>query len=139
MVFYIVQPYASGAAAPRCPLRTSRIRVVNGKTAPGRTLNACRNTLAPSRTPPPQRQAQRPTASGSSIPVQRVSQLFVIEAADRWYIASQRLKWRWSKPVPMTVNAPVRVAVDRDKLYVIGEDEKEYELKIEKKGLTPTK
>jgi hypothetical protein len=39
----------------------------------------------------------------------------------------------------MTVNAPVRVAVDRDKLYVIGEDEKEYELKIEKKGLTPTK
>lgn len=79
------------------------------------------------------------SASGSSIPVHMVSQLFVIEAADRWCIGSQRLKWRWSKPVPMTVNAPVRFAVDRDKLYVIGEDEKEYELKIEKKGLKPTK
>src|SRR5438552_18152130 len=42
------------------------------------------------------------TASGSAVPIHRVSQMFVIETADRWYIASQRWTWRWSKPVPMT-------------------------------------
>jgi hypothetical protein len=52
------------------------------------------------------------SAYGSAIPINRVSQLFMIETSDRWYVASQRLKWRWSKPVPMTVNAPSRFAVD---------------------------
>ena len=59
----------------------------------------------------------------------------MIETSDRWYVASQRLRWRWSKPVAMTVNAPARFAVDRDKLFVMGEDGEEDELKIEKKGL----
>jgi hypothetical protein len=75
------------------------------------------------------------TANGSTVAVHRVSQVFVIETADRWYVASQRLRWRWSKPVPMTVNTPVKFAVEKDKLYVVGEDQKEYELTIEKKGL----
>jgi hypothetical protein len=79
------------------------------------------------------------TASGSTVPVYRVSETFLIETPDRWYVASQRLRWRWSKPVAMTVNVPVRFAVEKDKIYVIGEDGKEYELTIEKKGIKTQK
>lgn len=78
-------------------------------------------------------------SEGGSTAVNRVSQVFLIHTPERWYVASQRLRWRWSKPVPMTVNAPVRFAIEGNKLYAIGEDDKEYELKIEKKGLTSSK
>ena len=52
---------------------------------------------------------------------------------------------KYSQPLPsglkvpprlaMTVNAPVRFALEKDKLYVVGEDGKEYELKLTKKIL----
>jgi len=45
--------------------------------------------------------------------------------------------WRANTPIPMTVNAPVRYAVEDDRLYVIGEDGKKYSLKLTKKVLRP--
>lgn len=67
-----------------------------------------------------------------AIPDTSYSQIYVIDAKDKWYLASLRLKRKSSKPVPMTINAPVRFALVKDKIYVIGEDRKEYELAIVK-------
>ena len=66
-----------------------------------------------------------------------VKQQYVIETADLMIVATQPLKWRWSHPVPMTVNAPMRVLIDSEKrrVLVIGEDGKEYTLDLAKKIL----
>lgn len=73
-------------------------------------------------------------ASGAAVAaVRRTYQVFIIEAPEVVYHAEQRLRWRWSKPVPMTVNESVRFAVEKDKVFVIGEDGKEYQLTLTKK------
>jgi len=66
-----------------------------------------------------------------------VKQQYVIETADLMIVATQPLKWRWSHPVPLTVNAPMRVLIDSEKrrVLVIGEDGKEYTLDLAKKIL----
>jgi hypothetical protein len=76
--------------------------------------------------------------SGATMVTHRVYQQFVIETETHLYVAQQRLRWRWSKPVPMTVNAPMKYAIEKDSIYVIGEDKKEYELDIVKKILKET-
>lgn len=73
--------------------------------------------------------------AGSVVVVNRVYQTFVIETPTHLYVAQQRLRWRWSKPLPMTVNAPMKYSIEKDKVYVIAEDKKEYELEITKKIL----
>jgi TonB family protein len=75
------------------------------------------------------------SVSASTVRVRTVFQDFVIETSTHVYVARQLLKWRWSKPVPMTVNAPVRFALDKQDIYVIGEDAKEYKLPLVKKVL----
>ena len=50
-------------------------------------------------------------------------------------MAQQRLRWKWSKPANLTVNGPVKVAIEKDKLFLIGEDGKEHEASIVKKIL----
>jgi hypothetical protein len=70
----------------------------------------------------------------SVVLARRVSQQFVIETPEYLYVVEQRLKGR-SKPLPMTVNGPVRYAIDKDTVYVIGEDGKEYKLDLTKKTL----
>lgn len=71
--------------------------------------------------------------SATTTTVRRVHQLYLIEADEYVYHAEQRLRWKWSKPVPMTVNEPVRFAIEKNKIYAIGEDGKEYELSLTKK------
>ena len=67
--------------------------------------------------------------------VYRVFQTFAIEGDTRVYIAEERLRWRWSKPANVTVNATVKFAVEKRKLFVIDDDGKEHEMEIVKQVL----
>lgn len=78
------------------------------------------------------------TSNSDSTAVYRVYQTYVIELGDRVYVATERLRWRWSKPADVTVNAPVKVAIEKNKLYLLGEDGKEHEAEIVKKALKAT-
>jgi hypothetical protein len=73
--------------------------------------------------------------SGSETAVYRVFETFVIEGDKYVYLAQERLRWRWSKAANVTVNGPVKYAVEKRKLYVMDEDGKEHEMDIIKKTL----
>ena len=73
------------------------------------------------------------SASATTTAVRRVHQLYIIETTDYIYHAEQRLRWRWSNSVPLTVNESMKFAIEKDKIFVIGEDGKEYELSLIKK------
>ena len=70
----------------------------------------------------------------SSTAVYRVFETFVIEGEDYAYVASERLRWRWSHPANLAVNGPVKYAVDGRKLIVIDEG-KQHEMEILKRIL----
>lgn len=74
-------------------------------------------------------------SSGSQTAVYRVFETFVIEGDQYVYLAQERLRWRWSKAANVTVNGPVKYAIDKRKLYVMDEDGKEHEMEIIKKTL----
>lgn len=65
----------------------------------------------------------------------RVYETFIIEGETYAYVAQERLRWKWSKPANLTVNGPVKYAVEKRKLYVIDEDGKEHEMEIIKRVL----
>lgn len=67
--------------------------------------------------------------------VYRVYQTFAIEGHTYAYVVQERLRWRWSKPANLTVNAPVKFAVEKRKLFVIDDDGKEHEMEIIKRVL----
>ena len=67
--------------------------------------------------------------------VYRVYESFLIEGETHAYLAQERLRWKWSKPANLTVNGPVKFAVEKRKLFVIDEDGKEHEMEIVKKVL----
>jgi hypothetical protein len=67
--------------------------------------------------------------------VYRVYETFMIEGKTHVYVAQQRLKWKWSKPAMLTVNGPVKFAVDKRRLFVIDDEGKEYEMSIVKRVL----
>jgi hypothetical protein len=71
----------------------------------------------------------------SQTAVYAVYQNFLIEGETHAYLAQERLRWRWSKPANLTVNGPVKFAVEKRKLFVIDEDGKEHEMEIVKKVL----
>lgn len=71
----------------------------------------------------------------SQTAVYRTYQTFLIEGETHAYLAQQRLRWRWSKPANLTVNGPVKFAVNKRKLFVIDEDGKEHEMEIIKRVL----
>ena len=71
----------------------------------------------------------------SQTAVYRVYQTFAIEGDTRVYMAQERLRWKWSKPANLTVNAPVKFAVEKRKLFVIDDDGKEHEMEILKQVL----
>ena len=71
----------------------------------------------------------------SQTAVYRVYETFLIEGETHAYLAQERLRWRWSKPANLTVNGPVKFAVEKRKLFVIDEDGKEHEMEIVKKVL----
>src|ERR1035437_10880253 len=71
----------------------------------------------------------------SQTAVYRVYETFLIEGETHAYLAQERLRWRWSKPANLTVNGPVKFAIEKRKLFVIDEDGKEHEMEIVKKVL----
>lgn len=71
----------------------------------------------------------------SSTAIYDVFETFVIEGDKYVYLAQERLRWRWSKAASVTVNGPVRYAVEKRKLYVLDEDGKEHGMEIVKKTL----
>jgi hypothetical protein len=71
----------------------------------------------------------------SSTAIYRVYETFVIEGDQYVYLAQEHLRWRWSKAANVTVNGPVKYAVEKRKLYVMDEDRKEHEMEIVKKTL----
>jgi hypothetical protein len=75
------------------------------------------------------------TTNSSQTAIYRVYETFVIEGDTYVYQAQEHIKWRWSKPANLTVNGPVKYAVEKRKLYVIDEDGKEHEMEIVKKTL----
>ena len=74
------------------------------------------------------------TAS-SQVAVYRVYETFLIEGETHAYLAQERIRWRWSKAANLTVNGPVKFAVEKRKLFVIDDDGKEHEMEIVKKVL----
>jgi len=71
----------------------------------------------------------------SQTAVYRVYETFIIEGETYAYVAQERLRWRWSKPANLTVNGPVKYAIEKRRLYVIDEDGKEHEMEIVKRIL----
>ena len=59
----------------------------------------------------------------------------VVDGGDRIYVISRLLKWRWSKEADVTVNAPVKYAVEGQHIYLLDDDGHEYKTKIIKKTL----
>jgi hypothetical protein len=74
-------------------------------------------------------------SSGGETAVYRVFETFVVEGDKYVYLAQERLRWRWSKAANLTVNGPVKYAVEKRKLFVMDEDGKEHEMEIVKKTL----
>lgn len=77
------------------------------------------------------------TTNGSQSAVYRVYETFLIEGDTYVYEAQEHIKWRWSKPANLTVNGPVKYAVEKRKLHVIDDDGKEHEMEIVKRTLKP--
>jgi len=71
----------------------------------------------------------------SETAVYRVFETFVIEGDKYVYLAQEDLRWRWSKAANVTVNGPVKYAVEKRRLYVMDEEAKEHEMEIVKKTL----
>ena len=67
----------------------------------------------------------------------RVYETLTIEGDSHIYVARRGLRWRWSKSLDLAVNASVKFAVEKRKLFVIDEDGKEHELSITKRVLKP--
>jgi hypothetical protein len=84
---------------------------------------------------PPEGTGLPRTANTTGGPDYAVYQIFVIDGEGYRYEAAQRLRWIWSKAADLTVNGPVKYAVEKQKLFVLDEDGKEQEMKIVKKIL----
>jgi hypothetical protein len=69
----------------------------------------------------------------SQTAVYKVYETFLIEGETHAYLAQERVRWRWSKPANLTVNGPVKYAIEKRKLFVIDEDGKEHEMEIIKR------
>ena len=59
-------------------------------------------------------------------------QVFTIDAGGKTYVARERLFFPWSKPALATVGEPVKFAVEKNNLYILGEDEKQHKAGIVK-------
>ena len=75
------------------------------------------------------------TTNSSQSAVYRVYETFLIEGDKYAYLAQERLRWKWSKPANLTVNGPIKYAVEKRTLFVVDEDGKEHEMEITKKIL----
>ena len=73
---------------------------------------------------------------GTQTAVYAVYENFMIEGTMYAYAAQERLRFKWNKAANLTVNAPVKFAVEKRKLFVIDNDGKEHEMEITRQVLT---
>jgi hypothetical protein len=76
------------------------------------------------------------TVLGGTASKERIS--YVIDAGQYTYTFSH-LHFRHDKAMPVTVNAVIKFAIEKNKVYILDEDGKEHELKFEKKALKDDK
>lgn len=72
---------------------------------------------------------------GDLDPTYASCQRYVIEGEKYIYVAEQPLRWRWSRPARLTVNGPVRFAIDGKWIYVLDDEGKERRAEIVKRIL----
>jgi len=65
--------------------------------------------------------------------------VFVIEGDEYIYVVSHVLSWRWSKEAQVTINGPIKYAVEKKNFYLLDENNREFKMKIEKKILKEKK
>jgi hypothetical protein len=70
------------------------------------------------------------STSGFDRPVYRVYDNLVVEGDDAVYFTSERLIWRWSKGVHVSVNETVKYYVEGRKLHLLDDDGKEHSIEI---------
>src|SRR5436853_7742765 len=70
--------------------------------------------------------------TGMMVQYERIS--YVIDNGKYIYTASHTHRRR-DKPLPLTIKAKVKFAIEKSKFYLMDEDGKEHELRLEKKAL----
>lgn len=120
---------------------TAADKIKNRDWQTGKVLDSQRNryfagTVGDANTTIPNEATGLPTSTYSSqTAVYRTYETFLIEGDKYAYVAQERLHWKWSKPANLTVNGPVKYAVEKQTLFVVDEDGKEHEMEIVKKTL----
>jgi hypothetical protein len=120
---------------------TAADKIKNRDWQTGKVLDSQRNryfagTVGDANTTIPNEATGLPkTTYSSQTAVYRTYETFLIEGDKYAYVAQERLHWKWSKPANLTVNGPVKYAVEKQTLFVIDEDGKEHEMEIVKKTL----
>jgi hypothetical protein len=62
-------------------------------------------------------------------------QTYTIDSGQKIYVGREHLLFPWSKPASTTVGEPVKFAVEKGKLYVMGDDGKEHKTTLVKESL----
>jgi hypothetical protein len=58
--------------------------------------------------------------------------VFTIQAEGKTYVARERLFFPWSKPALATVGEPVKFAVEKNNLFIMGDDGKQHKAGVVK-------
>lgn len=61
--------------------------------------------------------------------------IYVIDAGEFTYTAKQKLNFPWSKSANLSVGDSFKFAVQRDKIYLLDDDGKEFSAKVVKKAM----
>ena len=59
----------------------------------------------------------------------------MVDGGDKIYAISRLLKYRWNKEANVTVNGPVKFAIEGNHMYLLDDDGREHKAKIIKKTL----
>lgn len=62
-------------------------------------------------------------------------QTYTIDAGQKTYVAREHLLFPWSKPAAAAVGESLQFAVDKGKIYLMGEDGKEHKARLVKESL----
>jgi hypothetical protein len=62
-------------------------------------------------------------------------EVYTIQAAEKTYIAREKLLFPWSKPANVTVGAELKYAIEGRRLIILDEDQKEHKASIVKTTL----
>ncbi len=57
-------------------------------------------------------------------------QIYTIEVGNKIYTASEHLLFPWSKPANVQVGEPMKLDIDKNKLYILDDDGKEHKTTI---------